>query len=86
MVQLEAEHAGMECTLIGADDNANITELASQWVLVSTDHDFLARQELDDNRMEITPIRGLRLWTDDYSSLQPLLRPLSDPWWKWRDD
>jgi len=43
-------------------------------VLVTADSEFLARPEFDKGREEITVPRGLRVWTDDYNSLLPILR------------
>ena len=36
--------------------------------------EFLARSELEKDRQEITVPLRLRLWTDDYNSLLPILR------------
>jgi spermidine synthase len=44
------------------------------WVLVSADAGFFVKPGVRGVAMEITRQPGLRLWTDDYSSLLPVLR------------
>jgi hypothetical protein len=44
------------------------------WVLVSADAGFFARPGVRGAVMQIERQPGLRLWTDDYSSLLPVLR------------
>jgi hypothetical protein len=41
---------------------------------VTADKEFLARKEIADAGAPVKPIAGLRLWTDDYNSLLPLLK------------
>jgi hypothetical protein len=49
-------------------------EFASTWVLLTDNATFFARPEVaaHAHTPEVKP--GLRVWTDDYSSLVPLLR------------
>jgi spermidine synthase len=44
------------------------------WVLVSTNAGFFEKPGVGNVAMEITRQPGLRLWTDNYSSLLPMLR------------
>ncbi|MDP9049481.1 MAG: fused MFS/spermidine synthase, partial [Acidobacteriota bacterium] len=44
------------------------------WVLVSGDAGFFAKPGVSNAVMRIARQPGLRLWTDDYSSLLPVLR------------
>ncbi len=44
------------------------------WVLVTRNREFLEQPVVDSARQEITIPRKLRLWTDDYNSLLPILR------------
>ena len=74
VVQQEAEHAGLHAALIESDDDDSRDEYGASWVLVTRDQAFLAQPAVRKSASEIDPIRGLRLWTDDYNSLLPLLR------------
>ena len=80
VVAQQAEHAGLETALITseADDDAGTYE--SDWVLVTADRDFLAQPEIFDAATPIKAIPGLRLWTDDYNSLLPLLKKQKIKW------
>ena len=44
------------------------------WTLVSGDQQFFMRDELKDVAQDITAKPGLRLWTDDYSSVFSVLK------------
>ena len=74
VVQEEAQNAGMGSLLVSIDDDDDVGAYSSDWVLVTADKDFLARKELADAGSPIDPIAHLRLWTDDYNSLLPLLK------------
>ena len=41
---------------------------------------------MDQSTEEITPLPGLRIWTDDYNSLLPLLRYKEFDWTRGTDD
>jgi hypothetical protein len=43
-------------------------------VLVSSRKGFFDQPEIKGADMKITPIPGLRTWTDDYSNLYKILR------------
>ena len=47
---------------------------AASWVLVTRNHDFLARGEITNVAEPIPPRPGLRLWTDDYNNLLQVIR------------
>jgi spermidine synthase len=74
VVQEEAEHAGLGSLLVSSPDNEDAGVYSSDWVLVTADQDFLARKEIAAAGAPINPVAGLRLWTDDYNSLLPLLK------------
>lgn len=74
VVQEEAEHAGLGSLLVTTEDNDDVGAYSSDWVLVTADKDFLARNEIASAGAPVEPIAGLRLWTDDYNSLLPLLK------------
>jgi spermidine synthase len=69
-----AQHAGMLAVYIVSEDNDDTGEYSSDWVLVTSNREFLARPEVADGTDSIPPRAGLRLWTDDYSSVLPILR------------
>jgi spermidine synthase len=74
VVAEEAEHAGLGAVYISseADDDEEI--YASDWVLVTAYKDFLERKEVAEAGSEIQKMPRLRLWTDDYNSLLPVLK------------
>ncbi len=78
VVQQEAEHAGLQAAWVNvAEDDDDIGTFSSDWVLVTANTDFLSRAEVADASDKIPEQPGLRLWTDDYNSVLPLL--------KWRE-
>jgi hypothetical protein len=80
VVQQEAAHAGLHAALIESDDDDSRDAYGASWVLVTSDQSFLAQPAVRMKTSQIDTIKGLRLWTDDYNSLLPLLR------WRGRDD
>jgi hypothetical protein len=46
----------------------------SEWVLVTANAEFLANPAIVRAREPISHPAGLRLWTDDYSSLFPIIQ------------
>ena len=75
-VGLEAAHAGMAALAISTEDDYDVGEFSSTWILVTSNLDFLSRPEVQqaNDKEKIPVLRGLRLWTDDYSTLLPLLK------------
>jgi len=78
-IGLLADAAGMEAKVFAtfADDKngfASPGEYGSTWILVSTNHEFFQLPEVRIHANPVEPKAGLRLWTDDYSSLLPVLR------------
>jgi spermidine synthase len=74
VVQEEAEHAGLHSLLVSSPDDDDVGAYSSDWVLVTANQDFLARKEIAEAGAPINPVASLRLWTDDYNSLLPLLK------------
>jgi len=74
VVEEQAEHAGLQAILVSSADNEDVGEDKADWVLVTSNQDFLARSEVQGVGTKILRLPGLRLWTDDYSSLLPVLR------------
>jgi hypothetical protein len=80
VVQQQADHAGLQAVLIisGSDPTRNIAR--ADWVLVSGNTDFLLLPVLAAARQNVSGLKGLRIWNDDYNSLLPVVR------WKKREE
>jgi spermidine synthase len=72
VVKEQADHAGLKAVLISTSDIPEEGAFAADWVLVTANDKFLALPEVSGASAEIAPRPGLRLWTDDYSSLLPI--------------
>jgi len=70
----QAKSAGLEAVNISSPDDDYTGAYAADWVLVTANKGFLALPQIQGAGNEIQPKPGLRLWTDDYSSLLPILR------------
>ncbi len=73
VVQEQADHAGLKAVIVYSDDEDNTGAYSSDWVLMTANEKFLALPEIKAASEEIDPQPGLRLWTDDYSSMFPIL-------------
>jgi spermidine synthase len=73
VVQAQADHAGLHAVIIASPESDETGAFASDWVLVTSDEKFLALPQISEASAEILHRRDLRLWTDDYSSLLPIL-------------
>jgi len=69
-----ARHAGMQSAFIVSEDNDDTGEYGADWVLVTSNRVFLVREDVADATDPIPARAGLRLWTDDYSSVLPILK------------
>ncbi len=69
-----AESSGLEARLFSTASNETPGEFGSTWMLVTDNSDFfeLPRVAAHANAPHLRP--GLRVWTDDYSALLPVLR------------
>ena len=74
VVQQLAVNAGMQAVRVtnAADDTRQVFE--ADWVLVTANAGFLANPKVVRAREPIVVPPGLRLWTDDYSSLFPIIQ------------
>jgi spermidine synthase len=72
VVKEQADHAGLNAVLISTSDIPEEGAFAADWVLVTANDKFLALPEVSAASAEIASRAGLRLWTDDYSSLLPI--------------
>jgi spermidine synthase len=75
VVKQQADHAGLSAVWIATADNEDTGEYGADWVLITSNKDFLAQREVVAGQEKITSKPGLRLWTDDYSSLLRILLP-----------
>jgi hypothetical protein len=68
-----ANGAGMQAREVTSQEDDPDGEWQSTWVLLTTNGDFLRSPEMATAH---TPARraGVKAWTDDYSSLLPLIR------------
>jgi SAM-dependent methyltransferase len=73
VVQEEADHAGLQAVMVSTEDDDDTGAFSSDWVLVTANQKFLELPEIANASEKIEPKPGLRLWTDDYSSLLPIL-------------
>ena len=72
-IGLLARSAGLKAVAIttGADDKTD--EFTATWMLLSDNADFFSQPEVARKARQPTEIPGLRPWTDDFSSLLPVL-------------
>jgi spermidine synthase len=73
VVQEEADHAGLQAVMVSTEDDDDTGAFSSDWVLVTANEKFLELPEIANASEKIEPKPGLRLWTDDYSSLLAIL-------------
>jgi predicted O-methyltransferase YrrM len=73
-IALLAQNAGMRAVRVSCLPNDARNEFGSTWIMLSDDLGFLALPEVAGASHPAELRSGLRLWTDDYSSLLPLLR------------
>jgi hypothetical protein len=69
-----ASSAGIQAKIINSPPDSARGVFAAAWVLVSRDGAFLADPRVSASAKSITDRPELSVWTDDYSSLLPLLR------------
>jgi LDH2 family malate/lactate/ureidoglycolate dehydrogenase len=69
-----ADAEGMQARVVESEAVPAEGAYRATWVLVSGDAEFFERPGVRGVAMEIERQPGLRLWTDDYSSLLPVLR------------
>jgi spermidine synthase len=75
VVQQQADHAGLQTAyIVVPEDDDDKGAYSSDWVLVTANAEFLARNEVEDGSYNISTFPGLRLWTDDYNSVLPILK------------
>jgi len=73
-IALLAKSAGMQAVQVTSPPNDQKGEFIATWVLLCRDPAVFARSEFADHSSPPHELAGLRVWTDDYSSLLPVLR------------
>ena len=74
VVEQLAHNAGMQAVRVSTPEDLTRQVLQSEWVLVTANAEFLANPAVVRARQPIDVPAGLRLWTDDYSSLFPIIQ------------
>ncbi|MGO9438694.1 MAG: spermidine synthase [Terracidiphilus sp.] len=72
-IELLAETAGIKAVRISTGPIDEIGEFGATWMLVTDNAGFLARPEVAAHARSAAIKPGLKVWTDDYSSLLPVL-------------
>ena len=73
-IALLGRDAGMTAVRVNSLSNDERGEFQASWVLLSDNPAFFAQPEIASTSKPPVYRAGLRLWTDDYSSLLPLIR------------
>jgi spermidine synthase len=73
-IGLLAASAGMQARRVSTDFTQQPGEFSSSWVLVTADPDFFAQPALSAVARLPKSRPDLKVWTDDYSALLPLIR------------
>jgi hypothetical protein len=74
VVKQLADDAKLTAIDIDSSEDLSRAVFSSEWVLVTDNAAVISALELSEDRKEIKMPEGLRLWTDDYNSLLPILR------------
>ena len=69
-----AESGGMEARMVDSPGREDRGEYTARWVLLSDSDRLFARKEFAWAAERIADVPGVRVWTDDYSSLLPIVR------------
>jgi hypothetical protein len=73
-IALLASSAGMQARRVSIASMRQPGEYTSTWMLVTANSDFFARPELFTVARVPETMPGLKVWTDDYSALLPVIR------------
>jgi SAM-dependent methyltransferase len=73
-IALLAASAGMEARHVDSAGKGSVGEYSSTWMLVTDNAGFFSQPELAAHAFHPDMKPGLRVWTDDYSALLPVLR------------
>jgi hypothetical protein len=73
-IGLLAKAAGMKSMRVSSFSNEARGEFSATWMLLTDNEAFFSQPEVSGRVHQPEERAGLRLWTDDYSSLLPVLR------------
>jgi spermidine synthase len=73
-ITLQARAAGMDARRVSSFANQQTGEFTSTWMLLTSNSDFFAQPEVATRVRKPDEKPNVKLWTDDYSSLLPLIR------------
>jgi hypothetical protein len=73
-VALLAKAAGMDAMRVSTPPNENLGEFSATWMLLTNSPTFFNEPEVFNHASKPTLNPRVRVWTDDYSSLLPVLR------------
>jgi hypothetical protein len=73
-ITLLATSAGMKAELVESSPNAARGAFRSTWVLLTTSPTFFTQPEIAAATQPMPTLPGLKVWTDDYSSLLPIVQ------------
>ena len=73
-VALLAEAAGMDAMRVSTPPNDSLGEFSATWMLLTNSPTFFHEPEVFNHASKPTLNPRVRVWTDDYSSLLPVLR------------
>jgi hypothetical protein len=74
VVEQEAADAGLKAAYVVSQADRDTGVFASDWVLVSGNEQFLSNPKVAQATVASPAAPGLRLWTDDYNTVLPLLK------------
>ena len=69
-----AEASGMEARVVDSPGREDRGEFTARWVLLADGDALFDRREFAWAAQRVPEMAGLRVWTDDYSSLLPIVR------------
>ena len=73
-IDLVARSAGMQAMRVSTDTTPDPGEYTSTWMLATASSSFFAQPQVASVARLQKPVPGLKVWTDDYSAILPLLR------------
>ena len=73
-IALLAKAADMQVMRISSGENEDTDAFSSTWMLVTTNAEFFSRPTVANRIQKPAFNSRIRVWTDDYSSLLPLIR------------
>jgi hypothetical protein len=72
-IALQARDAGMDVRIVSSPPKDESGEFTATWMLLTNDSEFFTKPEVAPHVHIPAPDPRARLWTDDYSSLLPLI-------------